>query len=471
MISLSNDEAYKKLLERLKIKIVSITEVVDNSDFRIEAEYYNASKASFKSVKGSEVEVFSQYGTSKGLNEDGNGYPVLRLNEFDSFFIHAPAKYCDLIDVDTYESLKLKKNDVLICRTNGNPRYVGKAALVPQDYEYAFASYLYRIRPDEKLINSATLVAYLNSVYGRAEIERLSMVGNQANFSPAKFRHIEIPVLGPAFQKLICSTVETAFTRLNDARVQYENASVQLSAGMEFDKWKLSASGVSVRTFKDISEAGRIDAEYYQPKYDELLARIRNLGKSTIKTKCNIHDKNFNPEKTVEYKYIELANIGTAGEICGCTIAPGYELPSRARRMVHKGNIIISSIEGSLQSCALITDEYDGALCSTGFFVLDSDEINSETMLVLFKSDPVQALLKQQCTGTVLTAFSKDGLMSIPIPDISDDLQAEIKSSVKESFRLRQSSKNLLEAAKCAIELAIEQDEDKAIAYLKERME
>jgi restriction endonuclease S subunit len=178
-----------------------MSEVSRNNDLRIESEFYNAKKVNFKSVKGNVIETFSQYGTSKGLNEDGYGYPVLRLNEFDSFFIHTPAKYCNLIDSETYESLKLKKNDVLICRTNGNPKYVGKASLVPRDYDYAFASYIYRIRPDEKYIDPSTLVAYLNSTYGRSEIERLAMVGNQANFSPAKFRQIEIPVFGKDFRK------------------------------------------------------------------------------------------------------------------------------------------------------------------------------------------------------------------------------------------------------------------------------
>ncbi len=55
---------------------------------------------------------------------------------------------------------------------------------------------------------------------------------------------------------------------------------------------------------------------------------------------------------------------------------------------------IVSSIEGSLQSCAMITPEYDGALCSTGFYILASALINSETLLVLFKSEPIQALIR-----------------------------------------------------------------------------
>ena len=148
------------------MKIVELQKVKGNKDIRLESDFWIKERAQFISVTGADVEAFSQYGTSKELNEDGNGYPVLRLNEFDSFFIHEPAKYCDILDAETYNSLKLKKDDVLICRTNGNPRFVGKAALVPHDYEYAFASYLYRIRPNLDIINPATLVAYLNSKYG-----------------------------------------------------------------------------------------------------------------------------------------------------------------------------------------------------------------------------------------------------------------------------------------------------------------
>ena len=466
MTSLSDDGVYKELLERLEIKIVNMKEVRKNVDLRIEAEFFNAKRAIFNSVKGIDIETFSQYGTSKALNDDRRGYPVLRLNEFDTFFIHEPVKYCDLINEETYESLKLKENDVLICRTNGNPKYVGKAALVPKDYDYAFASYLYRIRPDAAIINAATLVAYLNSSYGRIEIERLSMVGNQTNFSPAKFRQIEIPVFGKELLKAISNTVKSAFINLNFARDKYTDAEFFLTRELSLDTWHPSHEQISMRSYKDIMKRDRIDAEYYQPKYDEIANEIKKIGSGCVATECNIYDKNFNPEKETEYKYIELSNIGASGEITGCTVSTGAELPTRARRIVHTGDIIISSIEGSLQSCALITDEFDDALCSTGFYVLDSDKINSETLLVLFKSQPIQALLKQQCSGTILTAFSKGGLLAIPMPYIRDELQSTIKKSIQKSFDLRHHSTKLLEAAKRAVEIAIEQDEKTATEYL-----
>ncbi len=53
------------------------------------------------------------------------------------------------------------------------------------------------------LILPHVLVAYLRGKYGRSEIDKYSMKGNQTNFSPAKFREIDIPIFEQSFQEKI----------------------------------------------------------------------------------------------------------------------------------------------------------------------------------------------------------------------------------------------------------------------------
>ena len=126
----------------MQYSIVNYSVILSNKARRLEAEFYVAySRNSKEYYSGEDIADFIQYGTSEGLNEESKGFPVLRLNEFDSLFIGNPAKFSDKIDLATYKKLILKKNDVLICRTNGNPNLVGKAAIVPEDYNFAFASY------------------------------------------------------------------------------------------------------------------------------------------------------------------------------------------------------------------------------------------------------------------------------------------------------------------------------------------
>lgn len=103
------------------------------------------------------------------------------------------------------------------------------------------------------------------------------------------------------------------------------------------------------------------------------------------------------------------------GGISDLNLQNGNTLPSRTRRKMNERQAIISSIEGSLQSCALITDKFAGAICSTGFHAINSSQINSETLLVLFKSAAIQALMNQHCSGTILTAISKNDFQSIPL--------------------------------------------------------
>ena len=120
-----------------------------------------------------------------------------------------------------------------------------------------------------------------------------------------------------------------------------------------------------------------------------------------------------------------------------------------------------------MSSVALIDAEYDHALCSTGFHVINSKEINAETLLVLLKSAVGQLQLKKGCSGTILTAINKDELSSLVLPIIPDNEQTQIQQKVAESFNLRKRSKHLLECAKRAVEIAIERDEQTAIDWLQ----
>ena len=72
----------------------------------------------------------------------------------------------------------------------------------------------------------------------------------------------------------------------------------------------------------------------------------------------------------------------------------------------------------------------------------------------------------QRCSGTILAAITKDELLSMPLPQIDNSIQTEIAEKVQMSFSLRRQSTQLLEYAKRAVEMAIEQGENAALAWL-----
>ncbi|MEN6375414.1 MAG: hypothetical protein ABFD75_11640 [Smithella sp.] len=59
-------------------------------------------------------------------------------------------------------------------------------------------------------------------------------------------------------------------------------------------------------------------------------------------------------------------------------------------------------------------------------------------------------------------------IKTFPIPMLSKEIQIKIQQKVTESLDLRKKSKHLLECAKRAVEMAIEQDEQIAVKWLNE---
>lgn len=443
-----------------------------NKDFRIDSQFYtiNVYQApSTEYIPIGDCLTHVQYGISIPMNDTEEGFPIYRMDEIHNMLCDAHATKYALISKEKFLKHQLQNGDVLFNRTNSY-EWVGRTGIyydtgVPQ----TFASYLVRLVTDRTKILPEYLAAYLSCQYGISDIKRRARQSiNQTNVNPEEVKAMQIPLLGSALQEKIKFCFVNAHKMKLDAIGLFKEAAKILLVKLEYSSHPPIKQSVSVKLLSEsLKKTGRIDAEYYQPKYEQYIYGLNTSD--TVFSLCKIHDENFEPKGEECYSYIELANVGTEGEIANVETILGNELPTRARRKVKAGQVIVSSIEGSLQSCALVQPEYDGALCSTGFYVLSSDSINSETLLVLFKSEPIQALMKQRCSGTILMGITKDEFLSMPLPRIANEAQEQIASIVQQAFSLRQQSEQLLNYAKQAVELAIEQGEDVAMAWLKEK--
>lgn len=387
----------------------------------------------------------------------------LRVNDISGPYTHTLTKK----GFDTLQRVHLQAGDIIVTIIGATYDVIARSALVrPELLPAAINQNIALVRADRNKISPEYLVTYMNSKYGRMYLEYLARQMEQVNLNCQEIGQDAIVIPTIRVEKAIDGLVTEAYHRLAASKEKFDDAETTLLRIFHFDDYHTCSQQITTRSMHDILEAGRFDAEYYQPKYDQILEQLERISHGTVGTMCNIYDQNFTPDRSTSYDYIELANIGGNGIITGCTTDTGDNLPSRARRMVHTGNLLVPSIEGSLQSMALVSDTYDGALCSTGFFVLDAESMNSETLLVLFKSAPMQALLKRQCSGTILTGFDKDSLCSLPLPSISIETQREIQANVKRSLELHNEAMELLAQSKRAVELFIEQGEAAALDAL-----
>ena len=330
-----------------------------------------------------------------------------------------------------------------------------------------------RIRPKSEIITPEYLTAFLNTKYGITDIKRRARSSiNQSNVNPEELKKVEIPLLSRKLQEKIIFLFDEAFNLLQKSELKYNKAQSLLLSELGLIGWKPKHQLSFVKQYSDVEKSGRIDAEYFQPKYEEIIKKIKDYkgGWKKLKNLVALKDNNFHPKENVLYKYIELSHIARNGEITNCITEEGQFLPSRAKRTVSTGDVIVSSVEGSLSKIALIDQDYDQAICSNGFYVINSNILNSTTILLLMKSIVGQLQLKKSCGGMILSSINKNKFQEITLPIVTKKIQDKIQGIVFESLNLYKKSKTLLEYSKYAIEKAIEKDEKTAIHWLKNKL-
>ena len=167
----------------------------------------------------------SEYGTSVKCSYDARGLPVLRIPNIVAGEIDlTDVKYATQpVPVDSETALV--KGDVLMCRTNGSVRLVGKTAVVNSEMEpyHGFASYLLRFRLMETEVLPKWFHLYATSQLGRTFIEQnAASSAGQNNVSLSLIHTMPIPLPPFAEQQRIVAEVERRLSVVQQADATVE---------------------------------------------------------------------------------------------------------------------------------------------------------------------------------------------------------------------------------------------------------
>lgn len=313
-------------------------------------------------------------------------------------------------------------------------------------------------------LNPFFLIAYLNCLFGKKLLQRKVRGAVQTGLNIDDLRLLPIYLPNTESQNKIAKFVIDAKNNLEQSKVLYSKAEALFLEELGIKDIDLSHEPCYEVNSTDTITANRIDAEYYQPKYERVIEAIKNCRFGW----CNLDDKikditdKYDPTKEPkkEFRYIELSNINPSiGVIDGYSELKGKDLPSRARMLIKEGDVIISSVEGSIDKAALVDNTHDGCIASTGFFVFRAKENTlPEYVLTLCKSALIQKQLEKLSSGTILTAVPKNLVQSIIIPNIPKEAQTEIANLIRQSHSARRQAKELLEKAKQKVEEMIEKE-------------
>lgn len=107
--------------------------------------------------------------------------------------------------------------------------------------------------------------------------------------------------------------------------------------------------------------------------------QVRPIGDVTVPTER--HDPRTAPEDV--FLYVDISSV-SAGEITSAREVLGKDAPSRARKVIRTGDVIVATTRPYLRSIAHVPPELDGQICSTGFCVLRSNDLVNPRWLFFF---------------------------------------------------------------------------------------
>lgn len=108
------------------------------------------------------------------------------------------------------------------------------------------------------------------------------------------------------------------------------------------------------------------------------------------------------------------------------------------------GDVITSLVRPIRRLSALITEDQDGFVCSSGFAVLKPQRVPGEVLLTFLKLPIIGELLDLHTTASMYPAIAVETLIQVPFSLPSQGIIAEVETVVKEARRAHQDFKLLL---------------------------
>ena len=252
----------------------------------------------------------------------------------------------------------------------------------------------------------------------------------------------------------------------------FAEAEDMLLSELSFTDWQPKHQLTFVKNYSDTKQSNRIDAEYYQPKYEEIIKVIKAYkgGWGTLGNLVNV-------EKCVEVgsgeyldegiPFVRVSNLSPL-EITKEKYISEKLYTEIEQHQPKKGEILFSK-DATPGIAYYLNEQPQKMIPSGGILRLENktNKVNNEYLTLVLNSILTKEQVNRDVGGSVILHWRPDQVKETVIPILTEDKQTKIQQKVIESFDLRKQSRYLLECAKRAVEIAIENDEQTAIKWLE----
>jgi type I restriction enzyme S subunit len=383
------------------------------------------------------------------------GVPFIRPLNCKNFIVEDN----ELVFISNEDSIRLKSSrfnsGALIITKIGNG--IGDVAIIPRKNDKCNISGNLMGVEIKNSYDNYFVLSFLKSKYGQNQIWQGMMNSAKPKIDMDTIRSIQIPIPSAEIQKYIGDKVRRAEELREEAITLQKDIDILLDVDMlleETDRIN-NIFHSKVNWTNEINIVDRIDPNFYQKKYRTTIEKLGDnkveLGELVKISKRRYQTGDIN-------KYIEISSINNSfGTIDEVEELRPEEIPTSAKHQVKEGDILVSLVRPTRKAISIVTKEYDNAICTGGFAVLQSKgKVPVEFLTAVLRTNFAGIQFERYCTGSTYPTINENDVVKIFIPQYSEKQINKIAEKYRRIIESIYRSKKLIQEAKQDVEDLIE---------------
>lgn len=432
---------------------------------RLDAEYYQPeylelerNLLKFKSLPLSElasVDGGKRLPIGEIFSEEGIPYQRI-VDIYDTFINSDQIKFISEKLHQQLGKYQIKLKDILVT-------IVGTTGLVGYNQldlsKFNFTENCARVR--SKQIIPECLLAILLSKIGQLQVEREKVGTAQPKLSLDRLRKFLIPIFNKSNQLNIRKYITEALKDYNESKNKYAEAENLLLEELGLNNFKAEDDSFLIISLEEVKMAKRIDAEYFQKKYQQLFKSIRKHDLKildqlvTVKKGIEPGSEAYQEEGKLFIRVSSLSKFGIEQKDQQFLSDDLYQ--KFKKDFEPKVNEILLTKDATPGIAYTIKEPIEGII-SLGILRLFSIKsgVEPEYLTLCINSIIGKWQAERDSGGSVIAHWKTDQIKNLLIPILPIQTQQKIADLVKKSHEARKKSKELLEEAKQKVEEIIE---------------
>ena len=470
------------LESNLEVSIINLSEIKKNSEIRIDSNFFAEEYLQLDSkleqaitidkiVALSDVTSNGSFKTVSNILNDSypKEVPYIRSGNVGNTFLNTnELTKISKVAHNRLVASQTKLYDVMMARKG---KIGGASIITENEVGFNCNENVVKLTLLNDEFNPFYFTTFFNSKYGLKQVERFSTGNVQPWLSMFQIRRLKIPKLSKDFQSKIEEIIRNAFRYKTLSDEKYNSAEEEFLGKLHFsvDDESFFGEQRSVKNLKEVQASNRFDAEYYQPKFEFLIQKIKEKSFDYLSNLVNI-DKSIEPgSEFYEEKGIPFVRVSDINKF-GIEDSKVYLSPEYFDSVISpKKDTILFSKDGTC-GIAYKCEEDRNVITSSALLHLtkkDDIKIDLDYLSLVLNSQIVQMQAERDAGGSIIKHWSVPQIELVLIPILDESIQKNLGEQVRESFYLRKISMQLLKIAQSTVEIAIEEDELAALNFLE----